>query len=114
METEKTILEKDRDASIATSFFFFIPFVTFVPLSRPLPVVFQIGGHIAGPTSPPHYGTCHHFYRESNSAFSSLVDSRRIYLPTLLGARSSSFFFACMQMKSNLITVGIELKDQRY
>ena len=36
------------------------------------------GSHIGPFLPPPHYGTCLHFYREKNSAFSSLVDSRRI------------------------------------
>ena len=39
-----------------------IPFVILVLLSRSLPVVSQIRGHIAGPLlSPPYYGTCLHF-----------------------------------------------------
>ena len=41
-----------------------------------LPVVTQIRGHKAGSPPRPHYGTCPNFYREKNSAFSSLVDSR--------------------------------------
>ena len=39
-----------------------------------------------------------------------------LYQPTLLGALSSwspLFFFAFLQMKSNLIMVGIELKDKQ-
>ena len=35
----------------------------------------------------PHHGTCIQFYRDSNSAFSSLVDSRRI-VPTHAARRS--------------------------
>ena len=36
------------------------------------------GSHIvAGPSPPPHYGTCLPFYREKTSQFSSLVDSRQ-------------------------------------
>ena len=49
--------------------------------SRPPSSITQIRGHIAGPLPPPHYGTCLNFYREKNSALSSLVDSRRI-VPT--------------------------------
>ena len=33
---------------------------------------------MVGPSPPPHYGTCLPFYREKDSAFSSLVDARRI------------------------------------
>ena len=41
---------------------FFIPFFnTLALLSRSLPVVTQIRGHIAGPPPPPDYGTCLHF-----------------------------------------------------
>ena len=47
-----------------------------------LPVVTQTPGQIAGSLPPPpHYGTFPHFYRENNSEFSSLVDSRQI-VPT--------------------------------
>ena len=51
-----------------------------LPPSLPpsLPVVTQIRGHIAGPPPPSRYGTRLHFYRGKNSAFPSLVDSRRI------------------------------------
>ena len=61
--------------------FFFIPFITLALLSRSLPAVTQIRGHIAGLSPPPpQYGTCLHFLsrKKNNSAFSSLVDSRRI------------------------------------
>ena len=72
----------------STDFFFFIPFIMLALLSRSLPVVTQIRGHIAGPPppSPLPYYTCLHIYREKNSAFSSLVDSRRI-------VRSGPFFY---------------------
>ena len=55
-----------------------IPFVILALLLPSLLVVTQIRGHIAGPPPPPHYGTCLHAYREKNSAFFSVVDSRQI------------------------------------
>ena len=60
-------------------FFFFIPFITLALLSPSLPVVTQIRGHIAGPPPPsPLRYVCIQCYCEKSSAFSSLVDSRRI------------------------------------
>ena len=61
-----------------------------------------------------HFGTCLHFYREKKTAFSSLVDSRRI-VPTHATRCSQQLipFFAFWQIKSNLIVVGIELKDKQ-
>ena len=57
-------------------------------LSRSLPVVTQTRGNEAGHLlPPPHYGTCHHFYRDNNSAFSSPVNSRRI-VPSYAATRS--------------------------
>ena len=47
-------------------------------LALPLTSNSDLGSH-SGSSSPRlHYGTFLHFYRENNSAFSSLVDSRRI------------------------------------
>ena len=93
-------------------FFFFIPFIFLVLLSRSLPVVAQTRGHIAGPplASPLRYNNAlifiarriQHFLPSSTrvesclpsllgvlstSAFSSRVDSRRI-VPTLAARRS--------------------------
>ena len=59
-------------------FFFFILFIFLALLSRSLPVVTQIRGHIAGPRLPSPLRYVRSFYRENNSAFSSLVDSRRM------------------------------------
>ena len=65
-------------------FLIHIPFIILGFLSRSLSVVTQIRGHIAGSfLPPPHHGTCLHFYRENNSAFSYLIDSRlELFLPT--------------------------------
>ena len=74
----------------------------------------QIRGHIAGPPtpSPPRYMPS--FLSREDSAFSSLVRSRRIVLTH--AARCSQqlvvLFLAFLQIKSNPTTVGIELKDQ--
>ena len=57
-------------------------FIILALLSRSLPVGTQIRGRIAGPPAPlfPLQHACLHFYREKSSAFSFLVDSRRIVL----------------------------------
>ena len=62
------------------SLFFFLHHIYFprTTLSPSLPVVTQSRSHIAGPPPSPHYGTCLCFYREKKSAFSSLIDWRRI------------------------------------
>ena len=100
----------------SSSFLMFIPSIIFAVLSHPLPGVSQIRGHIAGPPPPPHYGTSLHFYREKNSAFSSLVGSRRI-VPTHAAGRSRQLilfvFWHFYKQSQNLTTMGIELKDQR-
>ena len=63
-----------------------------------------------------HFSTCLHFYREKKPAFFPLVDSRRV-VPIHAARRSQQsipfFFFAFLQIKSNLIVVGIELKDKQ-
>ena len=46
------------------------------------------GSHSGPPPPPPHYGTCLYFNCVKNSAFSSLVDSRRI-VPRTHAARRS-------------------------
>ena len=64
---------------------------------------------------PPRYGTCLNFYGEKNSVSSPLVDSRRI-VPTHAARRIQQLvdiFLAFLQIKSNLTTVRMELKDQR-
>ena len=61
-------------------FSFCIPFVVLALLSLSLPVVAQIRGHIAGPSTPPHYGTCLHFCCEKTSAFFFLPSSTRVEL----------------------------------
>ena len=67
-----------------------------------LPVVTQIGGHIAGSSSPlPTINRVRalHFYREKLSALSSLVDSRRIVLTH--GRRSQQLIpFLFLQINS--------------
>ena len=95
-------------------YFFFIPFIIPAPLSRSLPVVTQIRGHIAGPPPPSPLRHVLSFLprRESSIFFPGRLASNQ---PTLLGALSSSslFFFAFLQIKSNLIVVGVELKDNQ-
>ena len=70
--------------------------------SLSLPVVTQIGGHIAGSSSPlPTINRVRalHFYREKLSALSSLVDSRRIVLTH--GRRSQQLIpFLFLQINS--------------
>ena len=94
--------------------FFFIPFIILELLSRSLPVVTQIRDQ--GPLlPPPHYGTCLQFLSREEFCISSLGDSLRI-VPIHAARRSqqSLLFFRILQIKSNLLMVSIELKDQRY
>ena len=67
-----------------TSSLFPIPLIVMLELlsSPPSSSITQLRGHIAASPSPsPHYNTGPNLYREKNSAFSSLVDSRR-FVPT--------------------------------
>ena len=99
----------------ATSLFVFHPICyPCISLALPPSRITQIRGRIAG--SPPPFPLLHtsNFHRE-NPAFSSLLDSRRI-VPTHAARRSQQSvdpFFALLQIKSNLTTVGTEFKDQR-
>ena len=98
-------------------YFFFIPFIIPAPLSRSLPVVTQIRGHKAGPPPPsPLLHVPSFFHREENPASSSLVDSRRIF-PTHAARRSQQlipFYFRIFaNIWSNLIVVGVELRDNQ-
>ena len=89
MKQGKTRAEKRLGQSVVLSTFFLLhpiyyPNTILLP-SRP--VVTQIrdpGSHSGGPSPSllprPNLGTCLHFYRQKISAFSSLVDSRRIVL----------------------------------
>ena len=93
---------------LSRDFFYFFPHPNFYPritlaLPPSLPPCSSSdpGSHSGPLLPPPHYGTCLHFYREKNSAFSSLVDSRgRLCLPTLLGVLSVDLFFAFLQINS--------------
>ena len=90
-------LRKKKTAHLSRSPFFSLLFFFYVQsllsyahssLSPSLPVVVitQIRGRICSRPSSPlltTYGTCLHFYRENNSAFSYLIDSRlELFLPT--------------------------------
>ena len=75
----------------------------------------RFGVYIAGPPPPSSLRYVPSFF-DNNSAFSSLVDSRRI-VSTDAAKRPSAVdsFFACFsKYNQNLTTVGIEVKDQRY
>ena len=85
--TKKLLPEIQVVIAYTFAIFFIIQFINVALLSRSLPVVTQIKGDLL---SPPHFDICLAFYREKKSAFSSLVDSRRIaLLATLLVALSS-------------------------
>ena len=76
-------------------FVFSHPIYYFRPsFSLSLLVVTQIRGHIAG-SSPPLPTTVRalHFYRDSISAFSSLVDSRRIVLTYARRSQQLTLFY---------------------
>ena len=122
--TNKKIPEKDGGAVCGSNnidylcniIFFLIPlFIILAPLSRSLPVVTQIRGHIAGP--PPPFPLWHvpSFLSREEVSISLLVDSRRI-VPTHAARRSQQlipFLFAFLQIKSKLIMVRIKLKDKQ-
>ena len=93
-----------------------VPFIILALLSCSLPVVRSSdpGSH-SGPSSPlPTTVRTFVFLARRIQLFSSLVDTRRMCLPTLLGALSSCYPFCRISANmSSLSTVGIELKHQR-
>ena len=96
-------------------FFFFIPLIL-VPLSRSLPVVTQIRGHIAGlpPPSPLRHVPSYLSREEVSIFFPRRLASNCTYPRCwALSAVDPFFVFALLQIKSNLIVVGIELKDKQ-
>ena len=107
----KKIPKKDRDAVCGSNniplqhFFFPIPLIILAPLSRSLPVVTQIRGHIAGPPPPSPLRHVPSFLsREEFSIFFPRVDSRRI-VPTYAARRSQQlnpfFFHSANKVKSH-------------
>ena len=114
--------------SRATHFiFFFIPFIILALLSRSLPVVAPIRGHIVGPPlpSPPRYNNAFIFIARRIQYFlpsSTRVDSRRLAsncayprceTPSAVDPFFYFFWHFC-KYNQNLTTVGIEVRDQRY
>ena len=75
--------------------------------SSSFPLVTQIRGHLAGTTSPTHTL----FHREKRSAFSSLVDSRRVYEVTSLLPSSTSY--TALTNNTNLTSDGSLMTRER-
>ena len=98
------------------NFFFFIPSIILAPLSRSLPVVTQIQGHIAGPPPPSPLRHVPSFLsREEVSIFfpRRLASNCTYSRCWALSAVGPFFFVAFLQIKSNIITVGIKLKEKQ-